>query len=79
MESPLKVLIYSSKEIYDNSGFEGRAESDLIAYRDNDFYFIIKSKISNIRTKQKYSCVFMEALIGIEEERIYNKIMNALD
>jgi hypothetical protein len=79
MESPLKVLIYSSKEIYDNSGFEGRAESDLIAYRDNDCYIIIKSKISNIRTKQKYYCAFMEALIGIEEERIYNKIMNALD
>lgn len=28
----MKLLIYSSKEIYDDSSFEGRAEADLIAY-----------------------------------------------
>lgn len=40
----LKVLIYSSKKIYDNSSYEGRAEADLIAYRDGDYYVVLKNK-----------------------------------
>ncbi len=45
-----KVLIYSSKELYDNSSYEGRAEADIIAYRDFDhvpFYRIMKTRTSN--------------------------------
>jgi hypothetical protein len=34
----MKVLIYSTKELYDNSSFEGRAEAHLIAYADKDRY-----------------------------------------
>ena len=41
----VKVLIYSSKEIYDNASYEGRAESDLVAYRKEDgCYQITKNR-----------------------------------
>lgn len=41
----VKVLIYSSKEIYDNAPYEGRAEADLVAYKRNDWcYEIVKNK-----------------------------------
>lgn len=41
----MKVLIYSSKELYDNSSYEGRAEASLIAYRlENDKYAIMKNR-----------------------------------
>ena len=42
----VKVLIYSSKEIYDAAPFEGRAESDIVAYRKDDghFYEIVKNR-----------------------------------
>lgn len=40
----LKVLIYSSKELYDSATFEGRAEAHVIAYRDGDYYRILKNK-----------------------------------
>jgi hypothetical protein len=43
----VKVLIYSSKEIYDNAPYEGRAEAHIIAYRERYHYVIIKN-----RTKQ---------------------------
>jgi hypothetical protein len=45
----VKVLIYSSKEIYDNASFEGRAEADIIAYSDFDYvpiYRIVKNRTS---------------------------------
>lgn len=40
----IKVLIYSSKEIYEKSSFEGRAEADLIAYREDEEYVILKNR-----------------------------------
>ena len=43
----MKVLIYSSKELYDRSSYEGRAEAHLIAYRDDHEYIVVKN-----RTKQ---------------------------
>jgi hypothetical protein len=42
----VKVLIYSSKEIYDKASFEGRAEAHLIAYRDGLSYHIMKNRTS---------------------------------
>ncbi len=45
----VKVLIYSSKEIYDNAPFEGRAEADIIAYSDFEYfpiYRIMKNRTS---------------------------------
>lgn len=41
----VKVLIYSSKEIYDTTSFVGRAESDIVAYRKDDGYYeIVKNR-----------------------------------
>ena len=43
----VKVLIYSSKEIYENASFEGRAEAHIVAYREDEhFYRIIKNRTS---------------------------------
>lgn len=70
MKSPVKVLIYSTKEIYETSDYEGRAESDLIAYRDGDRYNIVKSKIPSIIKSSTYSHYMLEWLINYEEEKI---------
>jgi len=40
----VKVLIYSSKEIYEKSSFEGRAEANIIAYRDGLCYVVLKNR-----------------------------------
>lgn len=43
----VKVLIYSSKEIYDRASFADRAEAHLIAYReDASYYRIVKNRTS---------------------------------
>ena len=40
-----KVLIYSSKEIYDKASYVGRAESDVVAYLKDDGYFqVVKNR-----------------------------------
>jgi hypothetical protein len=45
----VKVLIYSSKEIYDNASYEGRAEADVVAYAVDDYeYQVLKSKNSSL-------------------------------
>ena len=45
----VKVLIYSSKEIYETAPFEGRAEADLIAYAKDEFsYEVLKNKQPNL-------------------------------
>jgi hypothetical protein len=40
----VKVLIYSSKDIYDRSSYAGRAEAHVIAYRDANEYVIVKNR-----------------------------------
>ena len=41
----VKVLIYSSKEIYDAAPYEGRAEADIVAYRKpDDCYQVVKNR-----------------------------------
>ena len=40
----VKVLIYSSKEIYDAASYEGRAEADFVAYQENGWYQIVKNR-----------------------------------
>lgn len=50
-ESPIKVLIYSSKELYEKSGYQGRAEAHIIAVRDSEnelFYNIIKNRSGDL-------------------------------
>lgn len=42
----MKVLIYSSKELFDNSSYEGRAEAHIIAYKkdDSSYYNVVKNR-----------------------------------
>ena len=42
----VKVLIYSSKEIYDKASYEGRSEADIVAYRrdDDHTYEVLKNR-----------------------------------
>ena len=41
----VKVLIYSSKEIFDNASYEGRAEAHIVAYRKDDGYYeVVKNR-----------------------------------
>jgi hypothetical protein len=42
----VKVLIYSSKEIYEAAPYEGRAEAHIIAYRrdDDHTYEVLKNR-----------------------------------
>lgn len=44
----VKVLIYSSKEIYDNASYEGRAEAHIIAYKKDDGYYeVVKNRTNH--------------------------------
>lgn len=41
----VKVLIYSSKAIYDTASYEGRAEADIIAYSIDEYsYQLVKNR-----------------------------------
>lgn len=41
----VKVLIYGSKELYDKSSYQGRAEAHVIAYRTNEhLYQVVKNR-----------------------------------
>ena len=42
----VKVLIYSSKQLYDTAPFEGRAEATIVAYRKDDDYLyeVVKNR-----------------------------------
>lgn len=75
LQSPVKVLIYSSKEIYDSAGFDGRAEADLVAYRDGSYLIPVKSKMSYILTGERYLAEFLELFIHMEEQKRYTKMM----
>jgi hypothetical protein len=48
----VKVLIYGSKEIYDNAPFDGQAEADVIAYRKNEAYVILKNRTFQYMAKE---------------------------
>lgn len=44
----VKVLIYSSKELFDNSSYNGRAEAHIIAYNlGNKRYCIMKNRVGS--------------------------------
>lgn len=45
----VKVLIYSSKEIYNTASYEGRAEADIIAYSVDEYsYQLVKNRLASI-------------------------------
>jgi hypothetical protein len=65
----MKVLIYSSEEIYKTATFEGRAEADIIAYRVEDHYTIVKDrhKIAVSSIPSSISCMLLKRQIELRE------------
>lgn len=73
----VKVLIYSSKEIYDNASYEGRAESDLVAYRrDDGFYEITKNRTGNYLYQQATRGALISELRIIENREWQQELKN---
>ena len=50
----VKVLIYSSKEIFDKSSYVGRAEADIVAYSFEDGYTVVKDRTKRIGQRHLY-------------------------
>ena len=48
----VKVLIYSSKELYEKSSYAGRAEAHVIAYRDGLMYVVLKNRTTQYMSDQ---------------------------
>lgn len=67
----VKVLIYGSKEIYDNAPFEGRAEANVIAYREGPEYVIVKNRTSHYMT-DKVPCFSMTRILNWIERDEWN-------
>jgi len=63
-----KVLIYGSKEIYDNAPFDGRAEADVIAYRQNEVYVILKNRTSQYMAKEVVHFTMNRILEWVERD-----------
>ena len=72
------VLIYSSKEIFDNAPFEGRAEADIVAYRKDDDYLyqIVKNRTGRyFGNYMSYKNLQLE-LKWIEHDEFDNELKN---
>lgn len=50
----VKVLVYGSKEIYDNSPYEGRAEADIVAYRRDEYFLTVVKNRTAYYTGEYY-------------------------
>jgi hypothetical protein len=73
----MKVLIYSTKELYDNSSFEGRAEADVIAYRDGFMHVVLKNKTPQYMP-DRMPCFMMGRILEWAERDIFNLEVAAL-
>jgi len=74
----VKVLIYSSKKIYDNATYEGRAEADLVAYRrDDGCYEITKNRVSRYLGKYITPTSLELEILGAERAEFYRELKNA--
>jgi hypothetical protein len=81
----LKVITYSSKKMFEEVGYEGRAEADFVAYRKDDTYYeIVKNRYRDI-----FKPVFCESetetlevvrmmICYIEEKLFYKELKNVL-
>lgn len=56
----VKVIIYGSKELFDKSSYEGRAEAHVIAYRDGVEYVITKNRTSEYFWRNRVPAYTME-------------------
>lgn len=73
----MKVLIYSSKEIYDTCSYEGRAEADLICYCEylterTRVYMVTKNRFTDVDDRF-YSNKALRLFIETHEERNFDK------
>jgi len=73
----VKVIVYSSKEIYDNSSYEGRAEAHLIAYRDGYEYVIVKNRTSEVIFNERITYSALRFHIQRAEREEWNKDLAA--
>lgn len=64
----VKVLIYSSKEIYDAATYVGRAEADIIAYSFEDGYTVVKDRTKRIGLRHLYGKDSIRTYINWVEE-----------
>ncbi len=74
----MKVLIYSSKELYDRSSYAGRAEAHLIAYAKpgltRNAYIVVKDRYEILYPHERLDPVWgwkLESLIN-KYEREHN-------
>lgn len=75
----LKVLIFSSKELFDKSSYEGRAEAHVIAYREDDFYYkVVKNRTSTHYLHDRVPTYQMARNLEWIERDIFNKELNVL-
>ena len=70
----VKVLIYSSKEIYDTASYEGRAEADLVAYQENGWYQIVKNRTRRYMGPYIRSYVLERELDWIERDEFTKEL-----
>ena len=81
----VKVLIYSSKEIYDNSSYEGRAEADVIAYATrNDYgsskeYKVVKDRTGKVGLRTIFADQFQRHYIRWIENDEWNREVEAIE
>ena len=76
----VKVLIYSSKEIYDNASYEGRAEAHILAYRKDDGYYEVVKNRTKYPTGSYSTYESLSNAIRWEEDRQWQReYKNATD
>lgn len=68
----MKVIIYSSKEIYINSPVAGQAEAELIAYRDGNDYVITKDRLQVNHGISRVAQYRLGRMIEIKEQELLN-------
>lgn len=69
----IKVLIYSSKELFDKSSYEGRAEAHVIAYRRDDLHYEIVKNRTTWRMGSHMTYNSMQSAIRFLEDEEYRK------
>lgn len=69
----IKVLIYSSKELFDKSSYEGRAEAHIIAYRKDDLYYEIIKNRTTYPMGSHMTYRSMQTAIQLSEEKEWRK------
>jgi Ser-tRNA(Ala) deacylase AlaX len=72
----VKVLVYSSKKIYDTASFVGRAEADIIAYKEDDDYYyrIMKNRTAHHIPEKVIHFGLKYAIERIERAEFYNEM-----